>query len=251
VAGFRVPHKYFSHFYLVSVICSLFWGFLLWRLGWFSNGITVPFGEGEEYTMFSQLQLVWGSMLLQGFRRLLETRFFSSSSKSRMWGGHWALGLLFYLTVNMAIWVDTASDADAPFPYNWLPKKAPDAGADEELQSKLVLVPPAIFAFHALQHIYHAYLWRIRTEGKGYQLPSHPLFPDLLCPHYSCEIMIYLLLSFLAAPAGQTVNWTLACATVLAFVNLGVTSIGTKEWYAKQFGAEKVRGRKRMIPWVW
>jgi 3-oxo-5-alpha-steroid 4-dehydrogenase 3 len=159
-----------------------------------------------------------------------------------MWFGHWLLGIIFYLAINMSIWAE--SDLEPTASYG-------NKDAQSSSGWRLALLPPAILTCHALQHSYHAYLYRLRTTHSTYQLPSHPLFPNLLCPHYTCESLIYLFLSFLAAPTGRWVNWTLFCAFIFVAVNLGVTAIGTKEWYEQRFGAEKVRHRRRMVPWLW
>ncbi|KAH7402279.1 hypothetical protein DE146DRAFT_609906 [Phaeosphaeria sp. MPI-PUGE-AT-0046c] len=213
-AAIQVPHNYFTHFYITSVACSLFWA--CWLRVW----------EATPH-----MQLVWSLMLLQGVRRMFESFAYTSTSTSSMWFAHWVLGLLFYLTINVAIWIE---GLDSP-PRLW---------------ATAVLVP-AILTAHVLQHSYHAYLYRLRTENKGYQLPLHPVFSNLLCPHYTCEVVIYLLLSFLAAPQRRMVNWTLVCATIFVATNLGVTAAGTKEWYTHKFGLAKVGPRKRMIPRVW
>lgn len=210
-ATIQVPHSYFTHFYVVSVACSLFWG---WKL---------PLWEAA-----GPQQTVWALMLLQGVRRMLESYAYTSTSKSTMWFAHWIMGLAFYLTVNIAIWLET-------------PRTGSNGWA----------LVPAVLTAHALQHSYHAYLYRLRTENKGYQLPAHSLFTNLLCPHYTCEVVIYALLSLIAAPTGKPVNWTLLCGTVFVATNLGVTAIGTKQWYLDKFGVTKVGSRKRMVPWIW
>ena len=213
-ATIQVPHNYFTHFYITSVAFSLFWG---WRLQlWHAHG---------------QLQIVWALMLLQGVRRMLESYAYTSTSKSRMWFAHWILGLAFYVTINIAIWIED-------------PGRTPGDWATAALV-------PAVLTAHALQHTYHDYLYRLRTENKDYQLPSHSLFPNLLCPHYTCEIAIYMLLSFLAAPEGRWMSWTLLCGTIFVATNLGVTAVGTKEWYTEKFGVEKVGPRKRLVPGIW
>lgn len=159
---------------------------------------------------------------------MLESYAFTSTSQSKMWVGHWILGLLFYLTINVAVWVET-----------------PDTTSSVWVQVSAVLIA------HALQHSYHKYLYHLRTNSKGYQLPSHPWFPNLLCPHYSCEVAIYALLSRVAAPKDRWLNWTWACATVFVATNLGVTAVATKQWYLDTFGADKVRPRRRMVPYCW
>lgn len=45
-------------------------------------------------------------------------------------------------------------------------------------------------------------------------------------------------------------NWTLVCGMVFVGVNLGVTAEGTREWYLRRFGVEGVRGRWRMVPFI-
>ncbi|PSN67957.1 hypothetical protein BS50DRAFT_599956 [Corynespora cassiicola Philippines] len=225
-ASFQVPHNFFTHFYELSVACSAFWG---WRL--------------RLWNAHSPLQLVWLLMLLQGARRFLESHTYTSTSKSNMWFGHWLLGLVFYLTVNVAVWVEGVGNVDS--------KKGQGQAHGSHPFWKTVLLVPAILTSHALQHTYHAYLYRLRTEHSGYQLPSHPLFPNLVCPHYTCEVAIYALLSLLAAPEGAHINWTMASATLFVAVNLGVTAAGTKQWYMDKFGPDKVSNRRRMIPWVW
>lgn len=148
-----------------------------------------------------------------------------------MWFAHWLLGLIFYLTINVAVWIEE-----------------PAAGLTK--QSFATLVAPILMA-HALQHSYHVYLFNLRSSNKGYQLPMHHIFTNLLCPHYTCETAIYLLLSVLAAPAGKLVNWTIFCGATFVAVNLGVTAMGTKAWYLEKFGKDKVGPRKRMVPGIW
>jgi 3-oxo-5-alpha-steroid 4-dehydrogenase 3 len=214
-AAIQVPHNYFTHFYIVSVTCSLFWGW--WLRLWDAPG---------------QMQVVWALMLLQGVRRMLESHAYTSTSKSTMWFVHWLLGLVFYTGTNMAIWIEGPPDET----------RGPWVAA---------ITVPAILTAHVLQHSYHAYLYNLRTASKGYQLPSHPMFSNLLCPHYTCEVAIYTLLSFLAAPQGCLVNWTVFCAMIFVATNLAITAAGTKEWYAEKFGRDKVASRKRMIPGIW
>jgi 3-oxo-5-alpha-steroid 4-dehydrogenase 3 len=157
-----------------------------------------------------------------------------------MWFAHWILGLLFYLATNVAVWVEMQADVghhrESPQPV---------------LGWKTSICAPAVLTAQVLQHVYHAYLYRLRTQHNGYQLPSHPLFPNLLCPHYTCDIAVYVLLAFLGAPAERAINWTLATAALFTAVNLGVTAAGTKNWYEQTFGTDKVSARRRMIPWLW
>ena len=192
-------------------------------------------------------------MFLQGVRRLLESFFYTSvKSASQMWIGHYILGLLFYLTINIAIWIETIPLHWMGTPFShWINISLPSYPYTEVGSGWLIyILPPAILTAQALQHTYHAHLYHLRTHFKTYQLPYHPFFPNLICPHYTCEVVIYLLLSILGAP-GRFVNHTLLSGAVFVAVNLGVTASGTKEWYVKRFGKEKVGRRWRMVPGVW
>lgn len=215
-ATLTVPHNYFTHFYVTSVVCSLFWA-------WYLRILDSP----------SARQIPFFLMLMQGVRRCYESWAYTSSSTSRMWFAHYVLGLAFYIAINMAIWID------GPVP------------ADENALWKIILLSPGIAFAYVAQHSYHSYLYDLRVRNQGYQLPSHWLFPNLLCPHYTCDVIIYALLSFVAAPEGHVVSWSLVCGTIFTAVNLGVTADGTKQWYMAKFGAERVKHRKRMVPGLW
>ncbi|KAF2745272.1 3-oxo-5-alpha-steroid 4-dehydrogenase-like protein [Sporormia fimetaria CBS 119925] len=211
LATFRVPHRFFFHFYLVSLMSQVLWQ---------------RYGASHIINVSQGVQVAWVHMLFQGLRRLAESLIFMSKSKSTMWFGHYVLGLLFYLTVTVAIWIEE-----------------PTPPMREQLLSLSVLVCQGLqFSFH--EHLHH-----LRQEGT-YQIPKFR-FSSLLCPHYTCEVLIYLHLSILAAPPGRLVNFTLLTATLMVGVNLAVTASGTKLWYEQRFGVDSVRGSKRMVPGLW
>lgn len=258
-----MPHSYFTHFYILSVLCSIFWLHQLQTRGPVFQHLAQltstpsnthnPNGFAARYQpaaaappevssmIVSQIYLVNGLMLLQGVRRLAECCFYTSGSKSQMWIGHYALGILFYSTVNIALWIEgtpalLASPATAPSP--------------QRTSLKSALLVPLLLTTDILQHTHHAYLSSLRRSGT-YVLPTSPLFPRILCPHYTLEVLHYALLALLAAPVGRALNYTLVAAVVLVGVNLGVTAEGTRAWCVERFGAEKVRGMARMVVGVW
>lgn len=59
---------------------------------------------------FEQVKITWIMMFVQGSRRLYESLFITSpagsKSSSKMQAWHWVLGLLFYLAMSMAVWVE-------------------------------------------------------------------------------------------------------------------------------------------------
>lgn len=95
-----------------------------------------------------------------------------------------------------------------------------------------------------MQHKCHAEL----ASLKKYSLPQGGMFRYLVCPHYTCEIIIYASLAVLASPQGLLYNRTLVCAAMFIAVNLGATASGTKEWYIGKFGREAVQSRWKMVP---
>ncbi|KAK5152653.1 hypothetical protein LTS14_008187 [Recurvomyces mirabilis] len=207
---------------------------------------------------YRQIILTWLLLLLQGSRRLYESLEFSRPSKSRMWIGHWMIGVGFYMATSIAIWVEGMPAIQA---HNFTVLKPTD----------FALSGPNLYTFlgtllfilaSGFQHDVHAYLASLKTATAStnnkqpspnptpYTLPTHPAFSTLICPHYTAECLIYLSLTLIATPPTAWVNWTMFCAFIFVVVNLGVTAYGTREWYTRQFGSEAVRGRWRMVPFV-
>ena len=105
----------------------------------------------------------------------------------------------------------------------------------------------SLFLFGWLgQHECHRHLAGL----KKYSLPTGGMFRYLICPHYTCECLIYLSLAMAASPAGQLFNQTLLTAVLFVAVNLGVTTVGTRSWYVAKFGIEPFRGKWNMIPFI-
>ena len=98
-----------------------------------------------------------------------------------------------------------------------------------------------------LQHDCHHYLFSLEK----YTLPTHPLFNSIVCPHYTAECAIYLSLALLGAPRGEQVNKTLLSCLAFVAVNLGITAASSKQWYRARFGEDAVRGKWKMIPWIY
>ena len=108
-----------------------------------------------------------------------------------------------------------------------------------------------------LQHDCHAYLASLKDkktdsskEKSAYRLPEHPAWNISLTPHYFAECLIYLALATTAAPRGDWMNWTMISALIFVAVNLGVTAYGTKQWYEQKFGVAAVKGKARMLPFI-
>lgn len=103
-ANVTVPHSWFTHFYVTSTICSACWMFYHRRV--FGS----LFSIADKYALVASWEgrTIVALMLLQyqGLRRLYECIVISKKSQSRMWIGHYAIGIAFYLATNIAIWVE-------------------------------------------------------------------------------------------------------------------------------------------------
>ncbi|KIW79000.1 hypothetical protein Z517_08840 [Fonsecaea pedrosoi CBS 271.37] len=249
VATFTVPHAWFTHFYVLSITCSLACLFIFRHYAETikNPNMDIPF-------CCSVL------MLLQGCRRLIECLVLAQPSNSRMWIGHYVLGMVFYVVTNLAIWVEHL-DVD----FNQAQRT--EAGRDQGtvLWTAKTLIWTFLFFWASdRQNLYHRYL----SDLKKYTLPEKHAFRWIVAPHYTAECLIYLSLSFLDAPfrevlsqhhgysrkpAIASINWTLFCALVFVAVNLGVTADGTKKWLRTKFPdrAWEVIKRWRMIPPVY
>ena len=243
----QVPHGWFLHFYIVSVASSIFWGVQLMSRSYTLTKICST-EMPEKHLPANRMLIAWAMLMLQGARRLFESLKLAKPSASKMWVGHWLLGMFFYIAVNIALWIETCefrrpqagtiATFKKPAPRDTIYLSAPS------LRS-LVAIPLFLLA-SGIQHDCHSYL----ASLPKYTLPNHPIFQNVVCPHYTAECVIYFALAIMAAPDGYWVNTTVFSALIFVVVNLGVTASKTKEWSSRRFGKETVGCRWKMVPWV-
>lgn len=116
-----------------------------------------------------------------------------------------------------------------------------------EATTKAAIALPLFSWGWVMQHRCHKQLAGL----KKYSLPDQGMFRYLVCPHYTCECLIYLSLAIIAAPEGLWWNRTLLSVLVFVVMNLGVTAHGTKNWYMEKFGRAKVVQKWNMIPFLY
>jgi 3-oxo-5-alpha-steroid 4-dehydrogenase 3 len=251
LATLQVPHSWFASFYLTSVSCSLLCAVDYAFSGPIFTNIAAQITASRPSMTFHQVFITWIVVLAQGSRRLYECHALSRPSKSTMWVGHWILGMGFYAGLNVAIWIEgTKALRTHEFTLFDLSIQAP---------SVRTFITLTMFMFASgIQHDCHAYLASLKPTGANnkdgksdYQLPDHPAFHPTMTPHYLAECVIYLAIAGMAAPANKWLNETVACALIFVAVNLGATAHGTYEWYERKFGKDALKGRWRMIPFVW
>jgi 3-oxo-5-alpha-steroid 4-dehydrogenase 3 len=54
----------------------------------------------------NQVLLAWSMIFIQGTRRLYESLTLMRSSKSKMWVGLWGIGIAFYVTIGISVWIE-------------------------------------------------------------------------------------------------------------------------------------------------
>ncbi|UNI14138.1 3-oxo-5-alpha-steroid 4-dehydrogenase [Purpureocillium takamizusanense] len=239
----KVPHSWFWHFYFVSVSWSAFWAWQYLRRGAILSSLVqaqVRLGASAPSMELGRVFLAWLIMALQGTRRLYECFFVVKPGKSPMLFAHWALGIVFYTAMGISVWIH-GSDAILK---SW--ETPVSAAFPAMLKTRIPVTLAVILAAWFKQNECHRYL----ASLKKYTLPSQGMFAYLVCPHYTCECVIYLAISLMAAPQGTMFNWSVLGGLVFIAVNLGGTASGTKQWYSQRFGATNVAGRWNMVPFV-
>ncbi|CAF9916396.1 3-oxo-5-alpha-steroid 4-dehydrogenase [Imshaugia aleurites] len=106
----QVPHRWFRHFYIISVFSSLFWGVQILAKGSVLQSLCQSAASNVQSKGMTvdQVVLTWSLVTAQGVRRLLETSFLVTSSGSKMWFVHWLLGIAFYLALGVSCWIEGA-----------------------------------------------------------------------------------------------------------------------------------------------
>ncbi|PBL03842.1 3-oxo-5-alpha-steroid 4-dehydrogenase-like protein [Armillaria gallica] len=241
LATLQVPHRYFTHFYVVSVTSSALWAQEILRNGRLFSAIAIlaPKIDPSKAMSKEQILLTWALMSAQGCRRLYESIRLAKPSNAKMWFVHWLLGCAFYAGMGPAVWVEGIHIKT----LRSTPLKL--ALSSPSLRTATFL-PLFLFASW-MQNKCHRHL----ASLKKYSLPTHPFFRYITCPHYTAECLIYLSLAGIAAPPGQMFNKTILAALVFVAVNLGVTAETTRQWYVEKFGEDKVTALWRMIPFIY
>ena len=112
---------------------------------------------------------------------------------------------------------------------------------------KTVIAVPLFLLASAVQHGCHKHL----ASLEKYTLPPNVFFRSVVCPHYTSECLVYVAIAIAAAPKGQMMNRTVLAGLGFVVSNLAVTADSTRKWYVEKFGEEQLKGRWRMIPYLY
>jgi 3-oxo-5-alpha-steroid 4-dehydrogenase 3 len=106
IGSFRVPHTWFTHYYLISVASSVFWVIQIFTQG-MAFEFLASFSKPRSETMsVDQAFLAWLLMAIQGTRRLYECITFMKPTQSKMWAGTWIIGMAFYVCMGISVWIE-------------------------------------------------------------------------------------------------------------------------------------------------
>lgn len=240
-ATLQVSHSYFTAFYAVSAMLCIGW-----LLDLAFDGPVRPALSRIGKTVSPADPVLWWKpalslsfLLIHSTRRAFESLFVSvPNTKSKMWVGHFAVGLLFFLVLPLAILADysTMSVSSASVNLN-------------SIQLGIALSTTTVFLGVSLwQYQYHAYLASLRK----YTLPRKLGATFIVAPHYLADCLIFLCLAINNARRGL-LDPNLCAVLVFVVVNLGVTADGTKKWMLSKFRDQQadIQSRWRMLPGLW
>lgn len=136
----KVPHSWFIHFYVLSVLSSIFWALQFVTQGPVLNAVTRAQARHATASMtVNQVFLAWLLMFMQGARRLYEYLTIIKPSASRMWVVHWLLGTSYYFCMGISVWIEGAGRST---PFNG-PQIHPHADSVQNPFWQLALSPCA------------------------------------------------------------------------------------------------------------
>lgn len=109
ICSIRVPHSWFAHYYVVSVLSSCFWGYQIYTQGSVFRFLASYSHQASTTMTANQVVLAWILMLVQGIRRLYESFTLTKPSQSKMWVGLWLIGMGYYIFIGVAVWIEGIS----------------------------------------------------------------------------------------------------------------------------------------------
>ncbi|KAI8334998.1 3-oxo-5-alpha-steroid 4-dehydrogenase-domain-containing protein [Chlamydoabsidia padenii] len=243
LAQLNVPKSWFTHFYIVGLIFSLYcWLELLVAT---RDGIQVgPLLHTLQHWDSSQgsHRVDWQVCLIGLFlmtyhltRRLLECWFIEKPSPhARMHISHYVVGIGFYGAMVFGTWLEGVG-ALSLWPDGYQKQDSTRSGI-------CIILGLTLFLYASIhQFKCHSILASLRSDKKKdddhnkqtthYHIPYGDWFDYLVAPHYTCDILIYVALCILYQ--GQSI--ILLCGLLWTLVNLTINASETKSWYLATF----------------
>lgn len=102
---YQVPHSWFMHYYITSVISSIFWGIQIATRGTIIKSMA-HYSAKNPSMSGNQIVISWLLLAIQGCRRLYECNVINKPSQSRMWIGLWLIGIVYYICNGISVWIE-------------------------------------------------------------------------------------------------------------------------------------------------
>jgi 3-oxo-5-alpha-steroid 4-dehydrogenase 3 / polyprenol reductase len=106
LAAIKVPHAYFTSFYVVCLSACLIWATQIPAHGPLYRFVVAYTNRRRQTMPIRRVFVAWLMLTTQGSRRLYESLQFARPSTSQMWIVHCLLGWAFYAATSVAVWVE-------------------------------------------------------------------------------------------------------------------------------------------------
>ncbi|XP_024429463.2 polyprenal reductase [Desmodus rotundus] len=249
---FEVPKRYFSHFYIISVLWN---GFLLWCLTQ-SLFLGVPFphwlhtllrilgaaqAQGGELALSAFLVLVF--LWLHSWRRLFECLYVSVFSSSVMHVVQYCFGLAYYVLVGLTVLSQVPMDG----------RNVSVTGKDLSVQARWFHVLGMMMFIWSSAHQYkcHAILGNLRKNKAGavihcnHRIPFGDWFEYVSSPNYLAELMIYISMAVIFG--FHNLTWWLVVTCV--FFSQALSAFLSHRFYKSKF-VSYPKHRKAYLPFL-
>ena len=247
---FQVPKKWFTHFYLVSILSN---GYLLWscyksyflkrnvseKLVKVVNWLT--FNEYSSTPYFvtcsqSTTIIVLFCLTLQGFRRFYECMFISVFSNSTMHVFHYLAGLFFYSCQGITVLLGSRNLGHfSNFNY--------------EFQNIQILGVILFLIFSLIQFWSHKKLANLRkydqVKRNSHGLPNGGLFNLIAVPNMMAECGIYCSLFMVI----KFNHFMFLLVALFVLTNQTLAALLTHQWYKNKF-KNYPKNRYAIIPYL-
>nr|AWT24659.1 SRD5A3 [Protopterus annectens] len=250
--SFDVPKRWFSHFYVISVIWN---GMLLWLLlhvvfsgeqfpRWLQTVLYVlcqhaPMDKsGDEVSVVLMLVL----LLLQSIHRLIECLFISVFSNGVIHLVQYCFGVCYYILLGLTILCQKTFTENKAYSLSDLYEQV---GWNHIMGSAIFL-----WGF-CHQYRCHAILANLRKNKSGevvtwsHSIPYGDWFEHVSCPNYLAELVIYLGMGLVFG--GLNFTWWLVVMYVL--FSHALEAVLCHEFYVKKFESYP-KHRKAFIPLI-
>ncbi|XP_051475897.1 polyprenol reductase [Apus apus] len=246
----QVPKRWFTHFYVVSVLWNgflLIWlfqvEFLSWSLPSWIQQVHYTLGrdsqtedtDSEHFSALLVLLLLW----LHSCRRLAECLWTSVFSSGVIHIVQYCFGLGYYLAVGLTVLCQMPTNIRR--------------GRELSVQIRWYhIVGVAMYIWASLhQHRCLVILANLRKSKSGkvvslsHSVPFGDWFETVSCPHYFAELLIYV--SMAITLGFHNVTWW--CVVMCVLFNQALAAVLCHEFYQKNFSSYP-KHRKAFIPYV-